>query len=60
VAIEHQSGDTYDLVNESAMPKFGVTVTGDSIIRPVQAPRIDGRSSLRFMAASFSGMSDAI
>lgn len=60
--LEYQRGDTYELINESATPKFGVRVTGESIPsnRKGQKDRVDGRSSLTFMAHSAFGSSSDI
>lgn len=58
--LQHQRGDTYELVNETPTPKFGVSISGDAIMRRPQTDRIDGYSSWTFMALSAMGMSDAI
>jgi hypothetical protein len=58
--LRHYRGDIYKLFNESATPKFGVAVTGESVLRPVQVDRIDARSSRTFIAVSAMGMGDTI
>jgi hypothetical protein len=61
--LQHQRGDTYELFNETPTPKFDVRVAGDTIptSRGVQRDRVDGRSSLTFMAISaWNGGSDDI
>ena len=56
--LQHQRGDTYELVNETATPKYGITVTGETIIRSTTFERIDGRSSVTFMALSAAQLND--
>ena len=46
--IEHRSGPTYELWNDSATPKFYVGITGEGVRFPRTAPRIDGHSSTSF------------
>ena len=46
--IEHRSGSTYDLWNDTG-PKFHIHVAGEGIQRPKDVERIDGRSSVDFM-----------
>lgn len=46
--IEHRSGSTYELWNDSATPKFYVGITGEGVLRPKTVPRIDGHSSTTF------------
>ena len=46
--IEHRSGSTYELWNDSATPKFYVGITGEGVRYPRTAPRIDGHSSTSF------------
>jgi hypothetical protein len=46
--IEHQSGPTYELWNDSDTPKFYVGITGKGVRYPRTAPRIDGHSSMTF------------
>lgn len=58
--LQYQFGDTYQLVNESPTPKFHVSLAGESIFREVAAARIDGRSSLQFMAMSAGGIGDEL
>jgi hypothetical protein len=58
--LRHHRGSIYELFNDSTTPKFNVTVTGESIIRPVQVERIDARSSRTFVAVSAMGMDDSI
>jgi hypothetical protein len=53
--LSHRKGDTYELHNDTTTPKHHVSVQGTRILRPVTAERIDGRSSIEFMAIPFSG-----
>jgi len=46
--IEHRSGSTYELWNDSATPKFYVGITGEGVRYSRTAPRIDGHSSTSF------------
>ena len=46
--IEHRSGPMYELWNDSATPKFYVGITGEGVLYPRTAPRIDGHSSTSF------------
>ena len=46
--IEHRSGPMYELWNDSATPKFYVGITGEGVLYPRTAPRIDGHSSTTF------------
>ncbi len=46
--IEHRSGSTYELWNDSATPKFYVGITGEGVLYPRTAPRIDRYSSTSF------------
>jgi hypothetical protein len=46
--IEHRSGSTYELWNDSATPKFYVGITGEGVRYARTAPRIDGHSSMSF------------
>ena len=46
--IEHRSGSTYELWNDSATPKFYVGITGEGVLYARTAPRIDGHSSMSF------------
>ena len=46
--IEYQSGSTYELWNDSATPKFYVRITGEGVLHPKTAPRVDGHSSIIF------------
>jgi hypothetical protein len=48
--IEHRSGSTYELWNDSATPKFYVGITGEGVRYGRTAPRIDGHSSTSFQA----------
>jgi hypothetical protein len=42
------AGSTYELWNDSATPKFYVEITGEGVLYPKTAPRIDGHSSTSF------------
>ena len=46
--IEYRSESTYELWNDSATPKFYVRITGEGVLYPKTAPRIDGHSSTSF------------
>ncbi len=46
--IEYRSGSTYELWNDSPTPKFYVGITGEGVLYPRTAPRIDGHSSMSF------------
>ncbi len=46
--IEHRSGYTYELWNDSATPKFYVGITGEGVLYARTAPRIDGHSSMSY------------
>ena len=46
--IEHRSGSTYELWNDSATPKFYVGITGEGVQYPRTVPRIEGHSSTSF------------
>ncbi len=47
--IEHRSGSTYELWNDSPTPKFYVGITGEGVLYPRTVPRIDGHSSTSFL-----------
>jgi len=42
------AGSTYELWNDSATPKFYVEITGEGVLYPKTAPRIDGHHSMSF------------
>jgi len=42
------SGSTYELWNDSATPKFYVEITGEGVLYPKTAPRIDGHNLMSF------------
>jgi hypothetical protein len=46
--IEYRYGSTYDLWNDSATPKFYVGITGEGVLYPRSAPRIDGHNLMSF------------
>jgi len=46
--IEYRYGSTYELWNDSATPKFYVEITGEGVLYPKTAPRIDGHKSMSF------------
>lgn len=58
--LAHHRGDTYLLHNESDTPKFHVEITGPRIRRPVSAERVDGRSSVKFMAIPAGSLGDEV
>ena len=53
--IEHRSGSTYELWNDSATPKFYVGVTGEGVRYRRTAPRIEGHSSISFQGLDAIG-----
>jgi hypothetical protein len=53
--IEHRSGSTYELWNDSATPKFYVGLAGEGVRYRRTAPRIEGHSSLSFQGLDTMG-----
>jgi len=53
--IEHRSGSTYELWNDSATPKFYVGITGEGVRFPRTLPRIDGHNSTSFQGRDAMG-----
>jgi hypothetical protein len=53
--IEHRSGSTYELWNDSPTPKFYVGVTGEGVRYGRTAPRIEGHSSISFQGLDAMG-----
>jgi hypothetical protein len=58
--IEYQRGSTYVLWNDTDTPKFGVTITGEAVLRNKVVPKIDGRSFVTFIGLDAMGVGDEV
>jgi catechol 2,3-dioxygenase-like lactoylglutathione lyase family enzyme len=58
--IVHRRGMTYELRNVTDTPKFHVQISGEGVLRPTTAKRVDGQSSIGFMGLDAMGVSDQI
>jgi hypothetical protein len=58
--IEYQRGSTYELWNDTDTPKFGITITGEGVLRNKALPKIDGRSCATFMGLDAMGVGDEV
>lgn len=58
--LEYRTGSTYELWNDTDIPKFHVQIAGEGVLRPKTVDRIDGRSSVDFMGFDAWGKGDKV